>query len=70
MHEIWQFLKFYMDFNHLRVALIIYYKHLHLDIHFNLGATQLFFDTSFLFCWSFNVLTQVPIIINNNIDVW
>jgi hypothetical protein len=40
-------LQFRMNFNHLGVVLIIYYKYMHLVIHFNLGATCLFLHTSF-----------------------
>jgi hypothetical protein len=41
MHEPLQSLQFCMNFNHLWVVLIIYYKCMHLIIHFNPGATWL-----------------------------
>ncbi len=41
MHEAWRSPHFCMDFIHLRVVLVIYYKCMHLLIHFNAGVTQL-----------------------------
>ncbi len=49
MHECWQSLQFCLNFNHLRVVLIICYKHMHLIIHFTPGAHWLFLHTSFPF---------------------
>ncbi len=41
-HKPWQSLQFCMNFHHLGVVSIPYYKRMHLLIHFNLGVTQLF----------------------------
>jgi hypothetical protein len=49
-----------MNFNHLGVVLIVYYKCMHFIIHFNLGVTQLFFHTFYLLLL-FNIFIEVPI---------
>ncbi len=38
VHEPWQSLQFCMNFNHLRVVMIVYYKCMHLIINFNPGV--------------------------------
>ncbi len=48
VHGPWQSLQFCMDFNHLRMVLIVYYKCLHLLIDFNPGATWLCLLTEIL----------------------
>ncbi len=68
MHEPWQSLQFCMNFNHLWVVSIIYYKCMHLIIHFNPGATQVLPHT-FFFPLLFNIVTEMPIA-NNSIDSW
>ncbi len=67
MHENWQSLQFCMNFNHLGVVLILYYKRMHLIIHFNPGATQLFLCIFFL-SLLFNILTEIPVA-SSSIDV-
>ncbi len=49
-------------------SLIIYYKHMHLIIHFNPGATQLFLQNFFL-SLLFNILTEMPVA-SSSVDVW
>jgi hypothetical protein len=49
-----------MDFNHLRVVSIIYYKCVHLIIHFDPVVTQLSLHTSLL-SLPFNFLTEMPV---------
>jgi hypothetical protein len=56
-----------MEFNHLRVVLTIYYKCMHLIIHFNPGANQLFLHSFFL-SLLFNILTDMPVA-SSSIDV-
>ncbi len=41
VHEPWQSLQVYMNFNHMGVVLILYHKCRHLIIHFNLGALHI-----------------------------
>jgi hypothetical protein len=55
-----------MDFNHLRVVLIIYYKCMQLLIHFNAGCDSAA-PLSFL-CCSY-IPTEVPVT-NSSRDVW
>ncbi len=68
MHKPWQSLQFCMDFNHLRVVLIVYYKCIYLIIQFNPGATMLFLHTSFL-SLLFNILTEIPVA-SSSINFW
>ncbi len=68
MHRPWQSLQFCTDFNHLRVVLIIYYKHIHLIFQFNSGAIRLFLRTFFL-SRPFNILREMPVA-SSSIDVW
>ncbi len=68
MHEPWQSLQFCMNFNHLGVVSILFYKCMHLIIHFNPGATRLFLCT-FSLSLLFNILTDMPVA-NSSIDVW
>jgi hypothetical protein len=56
-----------MNFNHLGLVLIIYYKRMYLIIHFNLGATWQSLHTFFL-SLPFNILTEVPVA-SGSIDV-
>ncbi len=51
----WHSLQFHVDFNHLRVVLILYYNCMHLIILFNPSGTLLFLHTSFL-SLAFNIL--------------
>ncbi len=68
MHEPWQSLQFCMNFNHLGVVSILYYKHIHLIIHFNPDATWLFLCT-FFFSLPFNILTEMSLA-SRSIYVW
>ncbi len=58
MHEPWQSLQFCTNFNHLGVVSILFYKSMHLIIHFNPGATRLFLCT-FSLSLPFNILTDI-----------
>ncbi len=66
MLEAWQSPHLCMDFNHLRVVLIIYYKCMHLLIHFNAGVTQLHL---FPFSAVPTFQKSVPVT-NSSRDVW
>ncbi len=68
LHEPWQSLQFCMNFYHLWVVSIIYYKCMHLIICFNPGVTQVLLHT-FFFPLLFNIVTEMPIA-NNSIDSW
>jgi hypothetical protein len=48
-----------MNSHHLGVLFILYYKRMHLIIHFNPGVTQLFLYT-FSHSLLFNILTHMP----------
>jgi hypothetical protein len=47
-----------MNFNHLGMVLVLYYKHMQLINHINPGVTQLFLHTLFLSVL-FNILTEM-----------
>jgi hypothetical protein len=59
---------FYMNFSHLGCVLNLYYKCVHIIIHFNPNATWLCLDTIFL-SLLFNILTNMHVA-NNNRDAW
>ncbi len=67
MHEPWQSLQFCINFSHLGLVLILYHEQMHLIIHFNPGAAQLFLCTFFL-SLPFNTLTEMHVA--SNVDVW
>jgi hypothetical protein len=56
-----------MNFNHLGMVLVHYYKHMQLINHVNPGVTQLFLYTLFLSVL-FNILTEM-IVASSTIDV-
>jgi hypothetical protein len=60
-------MQFCTDFNHLQVVLIVYYKHMHLIIHFNPGVTWLFPHVSCL-PLLFNIRVEMAIA-TSSIDV-
>jgi hypothetical protein len=63
-----QSFKFCMDFYHLRMFLVIYYKYMHNIIHLNSGATWLLLHTPFQ-PLSWNVWPEIPLA-SSSIIVW
>ncbi len=66
MHEPWQPLQICM--NSITWQWPWSFKHMHLIVHFNPGATWLFHPTFFL-SLTFNILTEMPVG-SSSIDVW